>query len=106
MIQDQRQVNIDDVPFPLYKSSSLVKNNNEYAFGKIIHTFEIQNGGLFMNSPQITNNMIAPLIHLIANIVRYDSNKEKYTSYHSPVYEVMPSIFIEFAHGSRAGSGF
>ena len=34
------------------------------------------------------------------------TRKKKYTSYDSPVYDVMPSIFVEFANGSRTSSGF
>ena len=50
--------------------------------------------------------MIAPVISLFASFVRHNDDKEIYTDYNSPVYDVMPSLFIDFANGSRAGSGF
>ena len=108
-----RKANIDEtVPYPLYESKSLditEENNNKkrFGFGKVLHTFPLAEGGLFISDTHsISNAMVIPVINLMANIVRYNPNQKKYTSYNSPVYDVLPSIFIEFANGSRASSGF
>ena len=82
------------------------ESGNKYEFGKVVHTFSLQDGGLFIKSTNITNEMIAPVISLFASFVRHNDDKEIYTDYNSPVYDVMPSLFIDFANGSRAGSGF
>ena len=108
-----RKSNIDEiVPYPLYKSKSLqLTDGNDgkkcFDFGKVVHTFPLAEGGLFIsNTHSISNEMVIPVINLMANIERYDPNQKKYTSYNSPVYDILPSIFIEFANGSRASSGF
>ena len=38
--------------------------------------------------------------------MRYEETPKKYTDFNSPVYDVIPSFFVEFANKSRIGSGF
>ena len=82
-------------------------DNKSFEFGQVLHTFPLVQGGLFINNTaHIPNKYVFPIINLMANVVRFDDDNTKYTSYNSPVYDVMPSIFVEFANGSRASSGF
>ena len=112
VIEEKRKANVEnDVPFPLYESLSLdvsdEANNKKYKYGKILHTFPLAEGGLFISNSQcIPDEHVAAIINLMANVVRYKSNQQIYTSYNSPVYDVLPSIFLEFANGSRASSGY
>ena len=109
-MEEQRQTNIESVPFPVYKSSPLGliqdQSGKKYKFGQVVLTFPLQDGGLFINSPEIKNEMIADVVSLFASIVKYNEKKTKYTEYDSPLYDVLPSIFINFANESCAGSGF
>ena len=50
--------------------------------------------------------MIPPVLDLLAGVVRYDENKRKHTDFDSPVYDVMPTVFIDFANGSRKSEGY
>jgi hypothetical protein len=100
----------DNTPYPMYPSHALnIEDGNKYGFGELVHEFDLKDGGLFINSPNIANNMIAPILNLISNVVQYRSNhsdkKVRYTAFDSPIYDVIPSLFVEFANGSRAGNG-
>ena len=101
---ETKENDIDNhVPFPIYTSNELTT----FLFGTIFHTFSFDQGGRFINDQKaIPNNLVFPVVDLIASLVRYNPKKIKYTEYKSPVYDVLPSLFIEFANKSRVGTGF
>lgn len=93
----------DNVSFPLYKSNDLTN----FTFGNVFHTFALDQGGRFISDQKaIPNHLFFPVVDLMASIVRYNPEKIKYTEYDSPVYDVLPTIFIELANKSRMGKGF
>ena len=109
LVEEQRQTDIDTVPFPTHPVKSLGIKDNKFEFGRLVAKFNIQGGGQFLNLPEIEDEMIAPIIGLFASIVRFDgtnSAAQKEIGYHLPVLDVLPSIFIDLANKSRVSSGF
>ena len=71
------------VTYPIYKSKSLQltnhQNKHRLSFEKKVHTFDFVKGRLFISDiANIPNKNIAPIINLMANIVRYDKMQVKY----------------------------
>ena len=111
-VDEKREMDIGrNVPFPIYPSNSLdivreEDRSKKYGFGKILLTFDLHDGGRFICDPQIKNQLVEPVINLLAATVRYDENRKQYTDFNSNVYDVMPDIFVEFANSSRVSAGF
>ena len=64
------------------------------------------NGRSFIsNKAEVANNMIIPLISLLASLVTFDG-LTKYTTFDHLIYTVLPTMFVRFAHESRVDSRF
>ena len=105
VIKERRTVDHHAVPFPVHSVQSLSITNNKYGFGDVVDVFDINIGGQFINSPRITNEMIAPVLNLFGTVVRFN---EKKGSNKQAIKEedVLPSILIDFATKSRISTGF
>ena len=62
-------------------------------------------GGQFINSPTITNEMLPSVLEIFATMLEYKENV-RFTEFKHKVYEALPTFFVEIAHGSRVDSGF
>ena len=66
--------------------------------------FKVQNSTYFINLPKINDNMMAPAMHLLANVVRCNSKaKEEIIeeiTYDVPVADVMPNMIKKIASQS------
>ena len=110
IIEGQDTNRTKDVPFPIYSSHTLTIRHHQYkkfySFGEAIHTFSFDQGGRFIGiEKNIPDQLVAPVIDLFASVVRYDKEKRKNTHFDSPVYDVMPHLFIDFADKSRTSKG-
>ena len=107
---ENRKDEIDThVPFPMYQSNTLSYNDKtpKFDFGEVLHTFPLDQGGRFISDEtSIPNNLVSPVLDLFAIIVRYDDEQTEYTDFDSPEYDMLPSLFIEFANKSRMSAGF
>ena len=72
LVENNQKYKLDDVPFPVHCSKSLEMKDNRFGFGELVASFEIRNGGQFINLPSLNDEMIAPIINLFTSIVRYD----------------------------------
>lgn len=72
-----------------------------------MHSFPLDQGGRFINNEKsIPDYLVTPVLDIFASIVSYDSENRRYTTFDSPIYDVMPSIFTRFANGSRTSEGY
>ena len=104
-----RNTEVDEtVPFPIFLSNSLEitdsNNVSKFKFGCILHLFNLDQGGIFIHG--IDDEDVITVVNLLASIVKYGDKKDKYTEFDSPVYDVLPQIYIEFANKSRDSAGF
>ena len=77
--ETQNNTNVDTVPFPVHCTNALKIEDKKFGFGELVHSFEIQNGGQFINAPEATDKMIVPIINLFASIVHYKKPEAKTT---------------------------
>ncbi len=112
-LEECRQLhqNIDEVPFPIFPSATLTFNEQENTFafgGGLVEKFDIKNGGQFINSPMITDDMLPGILSLFATIVRFDNEKMQgdKNKYDSRVQQVLPSQLVNFASKARVGTGY
>ena len=74
---------------------------------KIICKIDLGEGGSFIsNESAIPNELLPPVLCLLASLVEYKSDFKKYTKFDHQVYKALPSLFVEMANGSRTQSGF
>jgi len=89
------------VPFPIL-SSEVLDNGS---LGETICDIDLSHGASFINDSQsIKNKHLLGIISLFAAFVSYKN--VRYTAYHHPIYEAVPTMLVNFANGSRVNSGF
>ena len=111
LLEECTENNHDEVPFPLFPSDALIldKETNKFEFGKLVQEIEMINGGQFINSPVITDNILTGLLKLFATIVRFDNDEttiDKKRALNSVLSDVIPSQLVNFASNARVGSGY
>ena len=69
---------------------------------------DFKDGGAFVTDPNLDPKHIPGVLALFAAFVRFDDKDMKRTDWEkdSAVFSVIPSIFIDFAEGSRIDSGY
>jgi hypothetical protein len=96
---------VGSVNFPVFPTSAIKSGEYWTHLADIDFSF----GGSFLLDPKIDEQHIPGILDLFASLVRFDRDGKKYTDWEkeSPVFSVMPEIYIEFASECRAkGIGF
>ena len=65
--------------------------------------FDLHDGGRFISSVKLTLQDISSLLDLFLTMVTFNNNR--YTEFDAQIYKAIPSFLVEFAYGSRVGSG-
>ena len=87
------------VLFPIFKAS--------YYGGMIgahIMKFDLKEGGRFIADDRLTPKLLSDVVNLFSSLLQFDH--KKYTSFNSQIYQALPTIFVDFAYGSREGTGY
>ena len=87
------------VLFPIFKAS--------YYGGMIgahIMKFDLKEGGRFIADDRLTPKLLSDVVNLFSSLLQFDH--KKYTSFNSQIYQALPTIFVDFAYGSRECTGY
>jgi hypothetical protein len=90
------------VPFPLYPSTDMIKNNH----WKELADIDFNEGASFMSDPELDPKYIPGILEFFASLVRFESKKQTDHIKHPAVYYAMPEMLIDFAENLRVDSGF
>ena len=87
--------------FPILDPNDL-NNHSDVSF---LCEFNILDGCSFLQDNQLVQDKNVPdLVGLLANFIIHRENK--YTTWDSPYYKCIPSMFVDFAYHSRIDSGW
>ena len=66
--------------------------------------FDLKDGGRFISNVKLSCSDLSGLVDLSATMVTF--NNTKFTKFDAPIYKAIPSFLVDFAFGSRIGSGY
>ena len=89
------------VKFPVLTPDEAI--NAHFGVSCLIN-FDLRDGGRFVSSVKLSLQDISSLLDLFATMVTF--NNTKHTEFDAPIYKAIPSFLVEFAFGSRIGSGY
>ena len=91
------------ITFPLLPAKSLKQID---LIGEELLTFNIINGGQFINDKQnICNETLLQVIDLIASFLKIQPGY-KHVHFKDEIFNVIPKMFVDFANGCRVDSGY
>jgi len=93
---------LDGVPFPLHKSSSM----DDGVHWSTIQEIDLSDGGSFIGDPDIDPKHLPGILEFFASLVSFESKTRTDWVKDPAVYDAMPEIFISFAEKSRVDSGY
>ena len=92
------------VEYPLYATSEMI-NDASTEWDEIIE-INFKEGGAFLAEPTLEAKHVPGVLDLFAALVRFESGKKTEWIKDSAIYDVLPSLFLRFASGSRIDSGY
>ena len=96
---------VDSVDFPLFPTSA-IKSGEHWTD---VASIDFKLGGSFLLDEKIDEQLLPGILELFSTLVKFEMNETKYTDWEkdSPVFSVLPEIYIKFASKCRAkGVGY